>query len=101
LGRLLVSAHYWFFQGGQMYCYSLQTEVGPPWPYTAWFSTALCPNHTRQSWNFPPFIRPPVLSRRDAICLQAMLDYMVSSRANDVACSPGMVALSLCGICSI
>jgi hypothetical protein len=40
-----------------------------------------------------PFIRLPVLSRRDAICPQVAMDYVVFSRVPDMVCSPGMVAL--------
>jgi hypothetical protein len=46
---------------------------------------------------FPSFIRLPVLSRRGAICPQAVLEYVVFSRVHDMACLPGMAALCLSG----
>jgi hypothetical protein len=38
---------------------------------------------------------PPVLFGRGAICLPSVLDYVVPSRADDVSCSPGGVAVLL------
>jgi hypothetical protein len=44
---------------------------------------------------FPPFIKQPAFSKRGVIFPQALLDYVVPSRADDVACSPGGAVVPL------
>jgi hypothetical protein len=60
-----------------------------------WVSSASAPPPPGTGEIFPPFVWPPVLSRMGAICPLSARDYMVSSRADDLLCSPGGVADSL------
>jgi hypothetical protein len=79
LGQLLVSAPYQFLQGGQM-CYFPQAAAGPPnptRPRSAQHSTLPQPGGGK---SFLLFIRPPALSRRNAICPQAIIVYVLSPR---------------------
>jgi hypothetical protein len=78
LGKLLFSPHYQFLQGGGT-CYFPQTAAGPLYSQTGWISLALAPPPPDRDEMFLQFIRPPILSRRDATYPQAAL---VASRAD-------------------
>jgi hypothetical protein len=58
-------------------------------------SILLHPQQTSGSKIFPPLFRPLVLSGRGTICPQIVLDYMLSPRGDDVACSPGVDVVSV------
>jgi hypothetical protein len=92
LGSMSVSAHYQFLQtGGMFFIFSrhlldslIPTQTGSAQPST--------PTLIRGGEIFPSF-----LSRNDAICPPAALDYVASSRADDMSHTPGRVAFILDG----
>jgi hypothetical protein len=65
-----------------MHCYSpqdMQDELALP--FQAWLAISL-------------FIRPKALSKRSVICLQAALEYVLSSRADGAVCSAEWIVVS-------
>jgi hypothetical protein len=66
--------------------------VGPSYHHTSWITQHFASPPPDGSENFPVFIRPPALSRRGAMCPEALLDYADFSRADGAVCLPGMVA---------
>jgi hypothetical protein len=88
LAMLLVSGPNQFLQGDWMYCYLCRLDQGCVRPCPTQIGSVQHFIKTAMGWitlpppgrtgDFSPFIRPTALSRRGAICLQAVLDYVVS-----------------------